>query len=139
MQKLILFTVLVLQFSSYAWAQEKEEEAEEVAKTDIAYVSLGDALVLNLRSSRNRLTFLQISADILIRDDNAEEIITTHIPAIRHSLIVLLSEQYADDIKSPDKREKIRQQATMQVKELIASLSGNEDVSEVLFSSILVQ
>ncbi len=65
--------------------------------------------------------------------------IKTHLPAIRHSLIMLLSEQKADDIKSPTKREEIRKQATARVKGLIAELSGSRDISDVLFSSILVQ
>ncbi|MCP4392355.1 MAG: hypothetical protein GY802_28950, partial [Gammaproteobacteria bacterium] len=86
-----------------------------------------------------RLTFLQISADVLISDEDSESTIKTHIPAIRHSLIMLLSEQNAKDIKSPSKREEIRQQATARVKGLIADLSGSQDVSDVLFSSILVQ
>ena len=58
---------------------------------------------------------------------------------MRHSLIMLLSEQPAKDIKSPTRREEIRQQATAQIRGLIADLSGSEEVSDVLFSSILVQ
>ena len=95
-------------------------------------------MVLNL-SGPKRLTFLQISADVLVSDSDAEATIKTHVPAIRHSLIMLLSEQKAGDIKSPARREEIRQQATSQVQALIANLSGSQDVSEILFSSILVQ
>ena len=95
-------------------------------------------MVLNLSSTR-RLTFLQISADVLVNDSDAEETIELHVPAIRHSLIILLSEQKAADIKSPAKREEIRQQATQQVKALVTDLSGSDGVGEVLFSSILVQ
>ena len=129
---------LLIAVQSYAQAQTAEDEDAEVVKVDSAYVSLGEALVLNLRGKK-RNTFLQISADILVRDADSEEIIKMHVPAIRHSLIVLLSEQEARDIKSPEKREAIRKIATSQIKTLVAELSGNEDVSDVLFSSILVQ
>ena len=95
-------------------------------------------MVLNL-SGGKRLTFLQISADVLVSDSSAERTIKTHVPAMRHSLIMLLSEQKAADIKSPGKREEIRQQATARIKGLIAELSGSQDVGDVLFSSILVQ
>ena len=111
---------------------------EEAAQKSSAYVSLGDPMVLNL-SGGKRLTFLQISADVLISDADAENTVKTHVPAIRHSLIMLLSEQKASDIKSPGKREEIRQQATARVRGLIAELSGSEDISDILFSSILVQ
>ena len=134
MQKLILCSfIFILGFTQASAAEE-----EAVAAVTSAYVSLGDPMVLNLSSSR-RLTFLQISADVLLSDAAAEETVKTHVPAIRHSLILLLSEQKVGDMKSPDKREEIRQQVTARVKGLIAELSGSQDVSEVLFSNILVQ
>ena len=131
--------VLCLLISMLSFGQLRAAETEVETSTSAFYVSLGDAMVLNLRSGSKRLTFLQLGADVLISDADSEELIKTHIPAIRHSLIVLLSEQKAGDIKSPGKREQIRKLATTQVQELIADLSGNEDVSEILFSSILVQ
>jgi flagellar FliL protein len=134
MQKLILCSLIFIMSFIQARAA---EDAEPVAKNS-AYVSLGEPMVLNL-SGAKRLTFLQISADVLVGDDSAEETIKIHVPAIRHSLIMLLSEQKAGDIKSPGKREEIRQQATRQVQALIADLSGSQDVSDILFSSILVQ
>ena len=134
MQKFIICLAMSISCFAQAWAAEEEADPKSSA-----YVSLGEAMVLNLSSKRNRLTFLQINADVLITNTDSEEIITAHIPAIRHSLIVLLSEQKASDIKSPDKREEIRKQATAQVQELIANLSGTQDIADVLFSSILVQ
>ena len=133
MQKFTLYAFILLLATAQAHAA-----AEEPGPATSAYVSLGDPMVLNL-SGTQRLTFLQISADVLISDADAEETIKLHVPAIRHSLIMLLSEQKASDIKSPQKREGIRQQATVQGQSLIADLSGNHDISDILFSSILVQ
>lgn len=134
MHNLILcFVAILLNFTQV-------QAADEVrAPSSATYVSLGEPMVLNLTSGSNRLSFLQISADVLINDADAEETIKTHVPAIRHSLIMLLSEQKANDIKSPGKREQIRQQASATVQALIADLSGNKEITEVLFSSILVQ
>ena len=134
MQKLVLINLILLLGLVPAHAAEDDAPAP----ASLAYISLGAPLVLNL-SGNNRLTFLQISADVLISDEDAEDTIKTHIPAIRHSLILHLSEQKASDIKSPGKREEIRQQLTTQVKQVIADLSGSEDVLDILFSNILVQ
>ena len=134
MQKLVLINLILLFGLAPAYAAEEETPAAGSS----AYISLGKPMVLNLSSSQ-RLTFLQISADVLISDASAEDTIKTHVPAIRHSLIMLLSEQKANDIKSPGKREEIRKQLTTQVKRVIADLSGSKDVADVLFSSILVQ
>lgn len=134
--KLGLFLLLINPLSGIAAESEELEESN----TTSAYLSIGDALVLNLSSSnRNRITFLQLKADILVKDDSAIDLIKIHIPAIRHQLIVFLSEQDAKDMKTSSKREEIRKVATLQVQELIEGLSGNKDISDVLFSSFLVQ
>ena len=130
----VFFWVLLIAFCI---TQVRAGENLAEVKTS-SYISLGKPMVLNL-SGGKRLTFLQISADVLVSDSDAQELIEMHIPAMRHSLIMLLSEKPANDIKSPARREEIRQQAATQIKQLIADLSGSEDVADVLFSSILVQ
>ncbi len=137
MQKLLLILLLAsLAAILPAQAQDADEDAP---KTNSAYVSLGKALVLNLSSQKKKISFLQISADALIDDDSHLELVEAHIPAMRHTLIVLLSEQSDVDMKSSTKREELRQQATGQVKELITELTGQDLVSDLLFSNILVQ
>lgn len=140
MQKILLPIILTFLVSTtQIWAAENEEGEEAAVKTT-AYVSLGDTMVLNLSNGGSgRLTFLQLTADLLIADADSEELIKTHIPAIRHELIVLLSEQNANDMKSPIKREEVRKIATAQIKETIAELTGNEDIIDLLFTSFLVQ
>jgi len=139
MQKVLLpLALLFVLACPGAWAAE-EAEAEEVPAKISSYVSLGDSMVLNLSNDNRRLTFLQLKADVLIADSEAEELIKTHVPAIRHKLIVLLSEQKANDMKSPAKREEIRKIATTQIQELMADIAGNNDISDILFSSFLVQ
>ncbi|MDH5353841.1 MAG: flagellar basal body-associated FliL family protein [Gammaproteobacteria bacterium] len=139
MQKLLLpifFSILVS--TTQVWAAEDDKTEGSEAK-NTAYVSLGDAMVMNLSNDSKRLTFLRLQADLLLADSASEALITTHLPAIRHELIVLLSEQSAIDMKSPSKREEIRKIATAQIKEKIVEMTGNEDISELLFSSFLVQ
>jgi len=136
MQK-IMFTFVIILFmtTTQVWAAKDEDAGNKTT----AYISLGKPMVLNLSSSKGRLTFLQVQADILIRDSDSEEIVKIHIPAIRHQLIILLSEQPASTMKSPTKREKIRSIATVQVQELMVELANNNDVIDVLFSNLLVQ
>ncbi len=134
MQKILLCLIFLMLCITQANAAEEEQPESKTS----AYLSLGDPMILNLSGSK-RLVFLQLSADVLIGDADAEETIKIHVPAIRHSLIMLLSEQKASDIKSPNKREEIRQLATTRVRTLIEDLSGSAEVSDLLFSSILVQ
>lgn len=133
-----LLLVLLLLFAPLAQAAEDEAAPK---KKEPAYVPIGEKpLVLNLTGGkRGRLTFLQVAADVLVKDDEAKAAVEQHIPAIRHQVILTLSEQKADDLKTPATREKIRQQLTNQVRDLVEQLTDNNDVDEVLFTTFLVQ
>jgi len=115
------------------------EEGEAPAKKVPSYVSLGKSMVLNLATTGKRLTFLQLKVDVLVSDEGAKEAVEAHVPAIRHQIIVLLSEQKAIDMKTPSKRNDIRKLATEKVKELMSELDKNVEVEDVLFSSFLIQ
>ncbi len=115
------------------------EDGDVPEKKVPAYVSLGNAMVLNLATKKKRLTFLQLKVDVLVGDEAAKEVVEAHIPAIRHQIIILLSEQNAIDMKTPAKRNDIRKLATEQVQELMGELANNTDVEDVLFSSFLIQ
>ena len=113
---------------------------EDKVKKNPSYVSLGKKpMVLNLSTDSKRLTFLQIQADVLVKNDDAKEIVEANIPAIRHKLIVLLSEQKAIDMKTPATREEIRKKITIEVRNMIEEMTNNNDIDEILFSNFLVQ
>ncbi|MBC8209708.1 MAG: flagellar basal body-associated FliL family protein [Gammaproteobacteria bacterium] len=133
--EIFIISLLLILFSPLSVAA--EEEATIKAKP--SYVSLGDPMVLNLSTDSKRLTFLQLKADVLVNSDDAKEIVKKHIPAIRHQLIVLLSEQKSIDMKTTAKREEVRQLATAQIREMIENMTANKDIEEVLFTNFLVQ
>ena len=134
----VFLSLLLLCFSSPLFAAEDVEE--KPPKDKPSYISLGKKpMVLNLSTVGRRLTFLQIKADVLVKNDDAKEVIEAHIPAIRHKLIILLSEQKVNDMKTPAKREEVRKLATSEIRDMIEEMTNNNDISEILFSNFLVQ
>jgi len=134
MKKILILLMLLMPQVVFA-AEEEEEPVKKVP----SYVSLGKSMVLNLATNGKRLTFLQLKVDVLVSDDDAKEAVEAHVPAIRHQIIVLLSEQKAIDMKTPSKRNDIRKLATEQVKELMGELAENDAIEDVLFTSFLIQ
>ncbi len=132
---IVLFGLLLLCFSPLLFSAEEEV----VVKATQGYVSLGKSMVLNLSTDSKRLTFLQLKADVLVNNEDYVDQVKLHIPAIRHQLILLLSEQSVLDMKTPAKREALRQQATSSIQDLIGRLTNNQSVEEILFSNVLVQ
>jgi flagellar FliL protein len=134
--RIILGSLLLMLMTNPGHAADDEEK---VATDGPAYISLGKPMILNLANTNRKSSFLQLQADILVKNETSKEAIEIHVPAIRHQLIVLLSEQPAADLKTPEKRELVRQQATEEVRDMLAKLARNKGVEEVLFSSFLVQ
>ncbi len=115
--------------------------ADEAASQQITpgYVSLGEAMVLNLATDGPRLVFVQLKADILVRDELNLEQVKLHVPALRHQVILMLSEQNVANVKSALEREKLRKAITEKVKSVYKELTGSDDIEDVLFTSFLVQ
>ncbi len=133
--KLFLILMMLL-LPQTAFSAEDEEAAP---KKTPSYVSLGKAMIINLATTKKRLTFLQLKVDVLVEGDDAKEAVEAHIPAIRHQILLLLSEQSAIDMKTSAKRNDIRKLATEQVKELMVELADNDNIEDVLFTSFLIQ
>lgn len=134
MQKIIVgLLLLMLNLSLYA--------ADDKAKADLTpgYVSMGEPLVLNLATDSTRLSFVQIKADMLVRDENNIDLVKLHMPALRHQIILMLSEQDAAKMKSPLDREKLRKEITAKIRSVFKDLAGEDDIEDVLFSNFLVQ
>ena len=132
----VFLSLLLFCFNTAVFAADEEE----VPKDKPSYISLGKKpMVLNLATNGNRHVFLQIKADVLVKNEKAKEAIEPHIPAIRHKLIVLLSEQKVVDMKTTSKREEIRKLVTSEIRDMIEEMASNKDIEEILFSNFLVQ
>lgn len=132
----ILLTLALLMFQLPLLAA--DDEPEEVELTP-GYVSMGEAMVLNLATDSTRLSFVQLKADVLLKDENSIELVKLHMPALRHQIILMLSEQDAAKMKSPVDREKLRKQITDKIRSVFKELEGKDDIEDVLFSNFLVQ
>lgn len=133
MQKILLIIVLLMFHLPLLAA---DEEMPEVTP---GYVALGEAMVLNLATDGPRLAFVQLKADILVRDEINVEQVKLHIPALRHQMILMISEQNVANVKSALEREKLRKSITEKVSSVYKELTGSDDIEEVLFTNFLVQ
>jgi flagellar protein FliL len=134
MQK-ILLGLLLLMFQLPILAA---DTAEQAAATP-GYVSMGEPLVLNLATDSTRPTYVQLKADIMVKDENNIDLVTLHMPALRHQLILMISEQNAAKMKAPLEREKLRKKIVTKIRSVYKKLTGSDDIEDVLFSNFLVQ
>ncbi len=128
---LCLMAVLVMPL----WAA--EEGDEEVAR-DPSYVKLSPAFVVNLKRGTGA-KFLQVKAEVLVNSKEAAEEVKLHMPAVRHTLIMQLSNQDGRAIRSIETREQLRKDSEAAVKKVLEEMTGEPVIEGLFFTNYVVQ
>lgn len=81
--------------------------------------------------------FLQLGIVLQLKDDGVVEKVKTYLPQIRNRILLLLSSKTADDLESPEGKQKL-------IGEILAATraplgADGENVQAVLLGSMLVQ
>ncbi|MDJ0807272.1 MAG: flagellar basal body-associated FliL family protein [Gammaproteobacteria bacterium] len=129
---LTLIASLLLFFCSTAsYAEDKEDGVPT-----ISYYEIKPSLVANLASGGK---YIRTDIQVMTRDETYKESLELHGPAIRHTLLLLLSEQDGRTIKTPEGKEALRQEALTQVSQVMKDLSGKDSLQELFFTTFFVQ
>jgi flagellar FliL protein len=134
---IVLLLAISLPFS--ALAQEKKEEKEgENAAPKIIYVGIVPALVGNY-SSGMKMKFYKADISLKVTGSEAEEKVKYHEPLIRNQLVQLFSQQTDESLGTQDAKEKLRQEALKQVKQVLEQEEGKPYVEDLLFNNLILQ
>jgi flagellar FliL protein len=104
------------------------------------YFPLEPAFVVNF-NERGRNRYLQVGVEIMARDPAAVAEIEKHLPVIRNNLLLLFGSQDAETLRSPEGKEKIREEALTEIKRIIQTEAGkvSEAIEQVLFTTFVMQ
>lgn len=139
MRYLLLTLLFPLLFASGAFAEEEAKKEDAPAKAE--YFKLHPAFVVNVKASK-RSRYLQAEAQVMSRDKDAFKAIQKHNAAIRHGLIMLLSEQEFAQLKTVDGKKQLQADALSTIQEVLKEYEGLEDekgVEAVYFTSFVIQ
>jgi flagellar FliL protein len=103
-----------------------------------AYVELQPNFTLNYGQS-TKVRYLQAAVTLRVRDDLAAVLVTAHLDAVRHAIIMLFSRQSEETVRSSAGREEILEQALEVIQELMIQETGEVLVDSVLFTSWVIQ
>ena len=136
--KLIFILILALMPISPVFAESKEEANKEEIKKAI-YHPLEPAFVVNLRTQSKRQRFLQVTIQLMTRDSEVASTIELHDPAIRHTILMLFSNQDVAFVQSAVGREELRQQALEKLQQLFSELTGKPGIEAVYITDYVIQ
>lgn len=126
---LLIFTLIFSVFS--VSAEEEEEEPKE-----ILYNEIKPSLIANLASGGR---YIRCDIQLMTHDPEQLENIKLHAPALRHALLLLLSEQDGKSLKIAKGKEKLRKQALTTSNGVLKELTEKEGIENLFFTSFYVQ
>ncbi len=121
---------------SDADAEQQEEVKEE--KEPAQYIGVPESITSNIPGkSKNRT--VQIKMSFMVRGDEAKDAVKTHMPQLKNDVLMLVSQQSADELQTPEGRVALQEKALETVQATLTELSGKPTVEKVLFISFVMQ
>jgi len=119
-------------------AEEGEDVEEVVEVKEAIYVGVPNAITANLPGKKRSRT-VQIKMSFLVRSEEAKTNVKIHMPQLKNDVLMLVSQKNADDLKLPEGRQKLQQEALETVQKTMTALVKDPTVEKVLFVSFVMQ
>jgi flagellar FliL protein len=101
------------------------------------YYAIDPPLVVNFEDGA-AVRFLQISMEVMAKDQHAIDSVTKNVPLIRNNLLLLMSNRDYQSLMSREGKEKLRQEALAEIKN-IQKKEESPPIDDLLFTSFVVQ
>lgn len=115
------------------------EAAKPVLPAPAQYFPLDPPFVVNLNAPMEGPRYLQVEVQLMTRDPVVLKNMELHAPAIRSALLMLFSQQTAENIGDHAGREALKEQALTEVKRVLQAETRNDAVEGLLFTSFVSQ
>ena len=102
------------------------------------YFELATPFVVNL-AEKDSLSFLQVNAQLKVTREEVKAQLSKHLPAIQHTVMMVLSQQTINDIKSVAGKQKLRETTLKEIQNLLQTQIGDPGVDEIYFTGFIIQ
>ncbi len=115
-----------------------EPNVEEALPEEILYYNVQPEFVVNFQG-KTRLKFMMIEMSVATRDEEVLTVLSDHDPELRNSLLMLLSEQDSEVLKTVEGKQALQQSAIERIDEVVAKYHRNERIVDVLITRLVMQ
>jgi flagellar FliL protein len=88
---------------------------------------------------RGTIRFLQVTVEVMARDEKIIADAKTHMPVLRNNLLMMLGGQTITSLTNREEKEKLRKQALTEVQKIMKANTGATGVEDLYFTSFVVQ
>lgn len=140
--------VLVIAGGFGAWSFMKDDpppegaEAAEPAKPGggpAFYTSLHPPLVVNFKDEFGDAHFMQVTLEVMARDQDTINALREHTPVIRNSLILLYSGAVYEEVTTRDGKEQMLADGLAEIQNIMTQKIGEPGVEAVYFTALVIQ
>ncbi len=97
------------------------------------------SFVATLKSADGKRHFLRAFVEAKSREQDVVDALTLHMPLVVSRLNVLFSSQSFEELQSIQGKEKLRQDSTQLVQELLQEKIGKPGIEKILFTDFVMQ
>ncbi len=115
------------------------EEVAEVSNKPPIYQTLHPPMVINFKDEVGDAHFMQITMEVMSRDQEVINLVRDHTPAIRNALILLYGQSIYEEIVTREGKEKMLEDGLAEIQRVILENTGEEGVEALYFTALVVQ
>lgn len=133
MYKKLIAALLLSIFAQFSFAAGDAATAEDY----VSYIEL-KPFVANFGTG-SKVRFVKCEISIQVGSEDAHHAVNLHMPHIRNDIVFLLSAQSEESMKTIEAQRTLAQQALKQVQALLVKEEGQAFVSDLFFTSFVIQ
>ncbi|MEM6511623.1 MAG: flagellar basal body-associated FliL family protein [Pseudomonadota bacterium] len=118
---------------------ESEEDAEAKGAGPVFYTALAPPLVVNFKDRIGDDHVMQVSLEMMARDQATINEVREHSPLIRSSLILLYSSYIYEDIASREGKQMMLDDGLSEIQRLMEMRIGKPAIEELYFTGLVIQ
>lgn len=102
------------------------------------YFEIATPFVVNL-ADKGGIAFLQVNAQLKVKNEELKPHLHSHMPAIQHTVMMVLSEQTSSTIRSVAGKQQLREKTLKEIQSVLTEKIGDPAIEEVYFTGFIVQ
>ncbi|MFQ5633826.1 MAG: flagellar basal body-associated protein FliL [Gammaproteobacteria bacterium] len=102
------------------------------------YLALDPPMVVSFED-QEAIRFLQVTIEVMSREEEAIQAVNTHLPLIRNNLLMLMGGQSVAELTNTEGKEALRQEALKEVRSILKRNTGDAGIEDLYFTTFVVQ
>lgn len=122
-----------------AEGEEVVEEEAAVSDAPALYTSLHPPLVVNFKGADGDSHFMQVTMEVMARDQGVINAVREHTPVVRNALILLYSGAVYEEVSTREGKKQMLADGLAEIRDVMTQQIGEPGVEAVYFTALVIQ